>query len=156
MDDLSTSIFVLLILAAVAVAAVAYTPTTFLGQWKKLADRYATENSPRAVTFPNEHIMFGKVSFIWGPRRNDMAEYAEFDIELDNDGLWLLYDGPLAEKCPPRMFVPGNHIKYVKNKHDLYYFLVHADPPVPMMTRCELGEAIKRKMTAAPSPMSFD
>ena len=99
MDGLSTSLLVLLILGVVAVAAVAYTPTTFLGQWRKLADRYQTENSPKSVTFPDEHIMFGKLLPLL-PWRSDLGEYAKFDVELDDDGLWLLYDGPLPPKCP--------------------------------------------------------
>ncbi len=156
MDDLSTSLIVLMILAAVAVAAVAYTPTSFIGQWRKLADRYETANSPQSVSFPNEYIMFGKLSFRLVPWKSDMAEYAKFDVELDDDGLWLLYDGPLPKKCPPRMFVPGDHIKYLRDKQDLYFFLVHANPPIPMTTKRELGDAIKRKMTSKPSPISFD
>ncbi|MDJ0910888.1 MAG: hypothetical protein QNI99_17035 [Woeseiaceae bacterium] len=155
MDGLSTSLFVLMILAVVAVAAVAYTPTSFLGQWQKLAQKYETVNTPRSVTFPDEYIMFGKL-FPWIPWKQDLAEYAKFDVELDEDGLWLLYDGPLPPKCPPRMFVPGNHIKYLRDKHELFFFLIHADPPVPMVTKRELGEAIKRKMTAPPAGMSFD
>ena len=54
------------------------------------------------------------------------------------------------------MFIPGNHIKYLRDKQELYFFLIHAERPIPMMTRRELGEAIKRKMTAPPSPISFD
>ena len=155
MEGLSTSVLVLIILAVVAVAAVAYTPTTFLGQWQKLATRYATERSPAGVTFPDEHIMFGKL-FPLMPWKDDLGEYAKFDVELDDDGLWLLYDGPLPPKCPPRMFIPGNHIKYLRDKETLFFFLIHAERPIPMMTKRQLGEAIKRKMTAPPSPISFD
>lgn len=155
MDDIATSLIVLAILAAVAVAAVMYTPTTFLGQWQKLASVYQTSNTPPSANFPDEHIFFGKLMPLL-PFRSDLGEYAKFDVALDDDGLWLMYDGPLPPKCPPRMFVPGNHIKYLKDKGEHFFFLIHADRPVPMMTRRPLGEAIQRKMTSAPSPISFD
>ena len=134
MENLSPTVIVFLTLAIVLAAALAYKPTSFVGQWQKLADKYQTSNSPRRITFPDEYIMVGRLLGGLWPWRNDFAEYAKFDVEVDDDGLWLLYDGPLPERCPPRLFVPGTHVKYVKEKRDQFFFLLHADYPIPMIT----------------------
>ncbi len=151
MEYMQPALKVLFILAVVLVAALAFQPKSFIGHWRKLSELYGTPNSPRRITFPDEHLLVGKIwggSFFRG--RSDGAEYARFDVELDNDGLWLVYDGPAPVKCAPQLFVPGTHVRYVKDKNGQYDFLIHADKPIPLRTAAELGEAIKRKATMAP------
>ena len=150
MEYLEPAVKVLLILGAVLVAALAFQPKSLVGQWRILSDLYGTPNSPRKVSFPDQHLLIGKLSGGVRPFGTGGAEFAKFDVEVDNDGLWLLYDGPTPEKCAPRLFVPGTHVRYLKDKGGQYSFLIHADKPIPLRTNQELGEAIKRKCMAAP------
>ena len=147
---------VLFILGLVLVAALVFQPKSFVGQWRRLSELYETSNNPRKISFPDEHILVGKgFGGMWS-KRSEVAEFAKFDVELDEEGLWLLYDGPPPEKCSPRLFVPGTHVKYVKDNQKQYDFLIHADQPIRIRTGPVLGEAIKRKMTAAANPISLD
>lgn len=156
MEYLQPAMQVLFILALVLVAALVFQPKSFVGQWLRLSELYTTSNNPRKISFPDEHILVGKgFDGMWS-RRSEAAEFAKFDVELDEEGLWLLYDGPPPDKCSPRLFVPGTHVKYVKDNEQQYHFLIHADQPIQIRTDRELGEAIKRKLTAAPNPISLD
>ena len=156
MEYLQPAIMVLLILGAVLVAALAFQPNSFIGHWRVLSDLCGTENGPRKVSFPDEHVLVGGLSGGVWPLGVGRAEFAKFDIELDEDGLWLLYDGPAPEKCAPRLFIPGTHVKYLKDNGDRYSFLIHADKPIPIQTSSEPGAAMKSRLMGTVNPISFD
>lgn len=154
MDVIQSPIGILIILGLVAVAAVSYVPVTFLGNYKRLADRYQTERRPGSVAFPGEHIMVGRL--FGGPRffADNMGEFARFDVALDNDGLWLLYDGPKPKKAPACMLVPWSSVLFKREKRSKFYFDIEAADPVEISVATELGSAIQRRATKQPDKTS--
>ena len=146
MDFIQTPIGVLIILALVAITAVSYIPPTFLGNYKRLAERYQTESRPRSVQFPGEHIMVGRMfggSRILAFR---FAEFARFDVAIDDDGLWLVYDGPNPKKAPDCMFIPWSEISFKKDMQRFVSFGLAASEPVEIAVAVELGRAIQRRV----------
>jgi hypothetical protein len=145
MESIHPSIIVFVTLTIVAVAAVAYQPSGYLGQWRKLSDRYETDRRPGRITYRGQHILVGRLFGSWIFWRYDLGEFAKFDVEVDDDGIWFLYDGPLPKKCPPCLFVPGKNVTYLRDKRNQFFFHIDAVNPVEITTRRELGEAIKRR-----------
>ena len=133
---MNTGLLVLIILAGVAVAAVMYQPTGYLGQWQKLARSFETDRRPLQAKFRNVAIQFG----------GGLSEFAQFDVEIDDDGLWLMHDGPEPRKAPANMLIPWSKIRHVKAKRKWQYFDVMADKPIPMGTDHELGAALMRRL----------
>ena len=145
MDLIQSPIGVLIILGLVAIAALSYVPPGFLGNYKRLAERYETDRRPGSISFPGTHVMIGRL--FGGPRffADNVGEFARFDIALDSDGFWLLYDGPMPKKAPDCMLVPWNKIVFKREKRGTYYFDVEASDPVEISVSTKLGSAIKDK-----------
>jgi len=70
--------------------------------------------------------------------------YARFDVNIDNEGVWMSFIGPEPGKCAPSILVPWNRIRFVKHWLNHSYFTFLADEPVGITVRKPLGEAITR------------
>lgn len=144
---MSTEAVVLIIIAGVAIAAVLFSPTGYMGQWRNLANSFETSRRPLQASFRNVAVQFGHgFSAIMTPWKRHMAEYARFDVEIDDDGLWLMYDGPEPKKAPPTMLIPFSRIHHKSQRRKWHYFEVFADQVVPMSLDHELGGALKRRL----------
>ena len=132
MDFASEQFIVILILGFVVFAAISFQPGGYQGNWKLLADRFETERRPVATNFPGEVI--------------ESSGYAHFNVSVDNEGLWLLYDGPRPRKAPACMLLPWNQITNCGQTSKAYAFSVAAEKPVPLVSESELGAAIARRV----------
>jgi hypothetical protein len=133
MDFASEIFIVILILGFVVFAAFSFQPGGYQGNWKKLAERYETQRRPVSTNFPGEVI--------------ESSGYAHFDVAVDSDGLWLLYDGPLPRKAPECMLLPWNQIRFRGQTKKAYVFSVGAEKPLPLLSESELGAAVARRVT---------
>lgn len=148
MSSLHPASIIFLTLTVVTLAALAYVPTKFLGNYKRLADRYETDRRPGSIAFSRQHIMIGRL--FGGPRffADNVGEFARFDFAFDEEGLWLLYDGPKPKKAPNCMLVPWRRITLKKDKGHLVFFDIEADDPVEISVGSALGQEIKRRLPA--------
>ena len=121
-DHLRLSLIVLATVAATAALAIVIKPKRYLGHWKQLADHFSTTKVPSRYSFPDQRIYVGYLSqprlfwFFWQRRywQLDDGEYALFDIEFDNEGLWLHHKGDTESKCPAMMRIPWPYISLRK------------------------------------------
>ena len=99
------------------------------------------------ASFRNVAIRFGHgFSAFVTPWKRNLAEYARFDAEIDDEGLWLMYDGPEPRKAPPVMLIPFSRIEYCGQSRRWHAFNVQADQVVPMSLDHEMGNALKRRL----------
>ena len=112
----------------VAGIALAYKPPDYLGAWKLLADAFATDKRPRKITFQDEHVFVGPNSLF--NLKPSAAGFAQYDVEVDEEGLWLVYEGPEPQKSAPCMFIPGYRIKFERQKQTQYQFSIDASERV--------------------------
>ena len=73
-------------------------------------------------------------------------QYAHFDVNIDNDGVWMSFVGPEPGKCAPSLFVPWSQIRFVKHWLNNSYFTFLAEEPVGITVRKPLGEEIARNI----------
>ena len=144
---------VLIILATVAFGAVMFRPTSYYGQWRKLAQDFETERRPLTASFKNVAIRVGHgLRAMFTPWKRDLAEYGRFDVEIDDEGMWLLYDGPEPKKAPPSMLIPFARIQFVHQAGKWHYFEVYASQHIPLGMEHEVGAALMRRLEGDPSP----
>ena len=149
------AVIVFSVIALVIFAAVIYVPAGFMGNFKLLADRYETHRRPSSIAFPAQRIMVGR---LWGGPRlfaDNMGEFARFDIAVDDDGLWLLYDGPSPKKAADCMLVPWNKLSPRKESASRMFFDIDAGDAVEITVDRALGEAISRRIGNAAADTSF-
>jgi len=132
MQGLDPTIIVLLLLVLVAVVAVIYQPTRYPGSWQLLADAFESKSRPSFPSYRNEAIF--------------VDDYGHFDAELDDDGLWLLYDGPRPKQCCPCLRIPWTKIHFVKRSEKQHFFTIEAERSVRLMTGKEIGDAMMRRV----------
>lgn len=146
MDGVHPALLVFSVLGLVAIAAVSYVPANFLGNYRRLAERFETNCRPKSITFPGEYIMVGRL--IRGPYffAKSFGDFARFDVTIDDEGLWFLYDGPLPSKAPDCMLVPWDRVKLKNNRGHIYFFDIEASDPVEISVAATLGEAICRRI----------
>ncbi|MCH9694436.1 MAG: hypothetical protein K0U72_08000 [Gammaproteobacteria bacterium] len=135
MDFASEQFIVIVILGFVVFAAFSFRPSGYQGNWKKLAQRFETQRRPVSSNFPGEVI--------------ESAGYAHFDVAVDSEGLWLLYDGPQPPKAPACMLVPWGQIAYRGKSAKAYVFSIGPDKPIPLLSESELGAAVARRISTA-------
>jgi hypothetical protein len=150
MDIIHTPFGVFIILGIVTVAAASYEPSGYLGNWRRLADRYKTNRPLARILFKGQHIFVGRL--MGGPRffADNIGEYARFDVDIGKEGLWLHYGGPMPKKAPDQMLIPWPCIEFRKKSDATYYFDVAADDPVEISVTGELALAIRRRVEVLP------
>jgi hypothetical protein len=142
-------VIVLIVLAVVAVASVRYMPKDYFGSWKLLADEFTTQDRPKRLSWREQHIHV--YSFAWTFRGLMAGEYAKFDLEVSDDGLWMVYDGPQPHKAPDRMLIPWRYFRVKMEKPSKIFFEIAARRAVQIMVQRELGEAILRQIPRLPA-----
>jgi hypothetical protein len=73
-------------------------------------------------------------------------QYAHFDVNIDNEGVWMSFVGPDPGKCAPSLLVPWHRIRFVKHWLNHSYFTFLADEPVGITVRKSMGETMTRYM----------
>lgn len=133
MDFIASPLGVMIILAAVTIAAVTFEPKKFTGAWRELAQLYGTDKRPRSVAFRDESMAVGSFNF------------TQIDAALDDDGLWLLYEGPEPKKAPACLFLPWDCVRYRQDKDGRQNFQLRGKDPIEMWVTAELGDAMQRR-----------
>ena len=126
MDFLASPLGVFVILAVVTIAVVFFDPAKFAGAWRELMQRYATDQRPSSVTFPNEVIELGNVKAM------------PIDVALDDDGLWLIY----LTQC---VFLPWDCVRYRQEKDGRQNFQLRGKDPIELWVSRGLGTAMQRR-----------
>ena len=147
--DLQTVFMVFGVLAAVVIFQLLYPkrPEFFL---HRLSESFATQRRAPDYVFRNESFFVrsalekGRLDafFPW--------RYANFDVCVDDDGVWMSFVGPDATQCAPSLLVPWNRIRFVRHWSSHSYFTFLAKRPVGITVRQELGEAIARYLPQRP------
>lgn len=145
MEYLGETLTVFAILVAVAVAAVAFEPANPVDHWSRLAERYGTSDRPGNAQYPMQPVYFG------GPRGalKPLAPNANFDIAVDDYGLWIAARGIDAGGVAPTLKIPGTHVKPAGKRKNGFLFKLYAEPPVRVLVGGELGSELLRKSQAA-------
>jgi hypothetical protein len=141
MEYLGETLIVLLILVAVAVAAVMFEPADPLDNWRRLAERYGTNDRPANAQYPMQQVLFG------GPRSGlkPLAPGANFDIAVDDYGLWIAARGIDAGGSSPTLKIPGTHVKPAGKRKSGFVFKLFAEPPVRILVAGEAGSELMRR-----------
>lgn len=144
MEYLGETIVVLLILAGVAVAAVAFEPADPLDNWNRLIERYGTSGWPENPQFTGQQIEFG------GPRGGlkPLGPSVAFDVKIDDFGLCLAGRGIGSGETPDIIRVPGTHVRPAGKRKQGFLFKLYAEPPVRILVGGELGSEMLRKAQA--------
>ena len=138
MDFLASPIGVLAILAIVAVAAFTYQPAKYVGIWREVAKFYETERRPSSVQFPGEEIALG------------LYEFAHIDAALNDEGFWMVYNGPDPTKAPPCVLVPWDCIRFKEVTETRHNFQIRLKDPQELLVSPGLGTALQRRSMRMP------
>ena len=145
MEYFSETLIVLFILVGVAVAAVMFEPADPLDNWRRLAERYATNDRPANPQYTMQQVFFG------GPRGSlqPLGPGATFDVAIDEYGLWIAARGVEAGGVPSTLKIPGTHVRPAGKRKNGFLFKLNAEPPVRVLVGGELGSELLRKSQAA-------
>lgn len=132
MDFLASPLGVFLILGFVAVAVFTFEPARYVGVWKEMAKRYATDREPRSIQFTGEGVFLG------------LLEVTRIDAGVGDDGFWILYPDPAGKKEPGRFLVPWDCIRFKEEKDTQQVFQIRLKGPVEFFVSYELGTALRR------------
>lgn len=138
MNFLASPLGVLLILGIVAVAAVAFQPAKYVGIWREMAKRYETDRRPSSVAFPGEDVALG------------LHEFARVDAALDDEGFWMVYNGPDPRKAPPCVLIPWDSIRFKQQSESRHNFQIRLKDPLEFLVSPELGAALQRRSQRMP------
>jgi len=152
LDNIDPTLIVLATLGVIVFLALAWNPSGYQGAWKLLADSFATEKRPRRITFAGEEVLVGSPADMARVPNTALAGFATFDVEVDEEGVWMLHDTPPADSRRLRLFVPGYKFTFVREKETQYIFKVDAGEQVTLTFYRELGEAVKRRCLEATRP----
>jgi len=144
MDFLASPLGVMLILGIVTVAAFVYQPARYVGVWREVAERYETNRRPSSVAFPAEDVKF------------HTYEFTRIDAALDDEGFWMLYNGPDPHKAPACVLIPWDCIRFKKEGVSRHNFQVRLKDPVEFHVSHELGGALRRRSETMPEGMDLD
>jgi len=139
MDFLASPFGVLMILGIVAVAAFTYQPAKYVGVWRKIAERYETDRRPAPVTFRNEDVVLG------------LHELTRIDAALNDDGFWMVHNGPEPRKAPGCTLIPWDCIRFKEDKGSKHVFQIRLKGPLEFVVSPELGNALRRRSMQMPS-----
>lgn len=139
MDFLASPIGVLVILGIVAVAAFVYEPAKYVGAWREVAKRYETNRRPPSIAFPGESISLG------------IYEFTHVDSALDDEGVWLMYNGPDPKKAPACVLIPWDCIRFNQVQESRHNFQIRLKKPLEFYVSPDLGAALQRRSMPMPA-----
>lgn len=138
MDFLASPFGVLMILGVVAVAAFSFQPAKYVGIWNKIAELYETDRRPTSVAFRDEDIVLG------------LHELTRIDAALNDDGFWMVYNGPDSRKAPGCTLIPWDCIRFKEDKGSKHVFQIRLKGPLKFTVSAELGNALQRRSMQMP------
>ena len=144
MDFLASPLGVLAILGIIAVAAFVYEPAKYVGIWREVAKRYETNRRPSSIAFPEEEISLGRY------------EFTHIDAGLDDEGFWMLYNGPDPGKAPDCVLVPWDCIRFKEEQESRHIFQIRLKGPLDFHVSPELGAALRRRSQSMPTGQDLD
>lgn len=133
MDFIHSPLFVILLLGAITTAAVVFEPARSVGAWREVAERYATDLRPRTIAFSGESVEIG------------VHNFARISAGLDDDGFWIIYEGPTPRKAPDCVLIPWDCIRFRQDKQGKQNFQIRGKKPIELMVSVELGDAMQRR-----------
>ena len=139
MDFLASPLGVIVILGIVAVAAFVYEPAKYVGVWREVAKRYETNRRPSSITFPGEEISLG------------IYELAHADAVLDDEGFWMMYNGPDPKKAPACVLIPWDCIRFKQVQDSRRNFQIRLKKPLEFYVSPGLGAALQRRSMPMPA-----
>ncbi len=132
----SPTVVVFLILIFVAVAALKFEPSKYVGKWQTLHEWFGTESRPLHVSHPQASIL--------------VTGYAHCDVTAEADGMWIVNDSEQPSRLPPALFIPWHHFMLKTSTKNDYVFKLKKDAAtravVTMIVRADLGEAMVRRI----------
>jgi hypothetical protein len=141
----SAEFLVILVLAAVAVFAVRHRPRGFYGEWVTLSQRFATERRPEKFSHLAQKLFFSPIMPWWiAWSRLFSGEYCSFDVELNQEGMWLHYQGPEPRKCADFLFIPWSEVVNAARVGDLVRLKLDTRRDISIDMPPELGAAALR------------
>jgi len=138
MDFLASPFGVMLILGFVAIAAFSFQPAKYVGVWSKVAERYETEKRPASTAFHDEDIALGR------------SEFTRIDAALNDEGFWMVYNGPDPRKAPGCTLIPWDCIRFKEDKGSKQVFQIRLKGPLNFVVSPELGNALQRRSMQMP------
>jgi hypothetical protein len=138
MDFLASPLGVIAILSVVVIAAFVYKPAKYVAAWRDVAERYETTRRPMSVTFRGEDISLGRF------------EMARVDAALNDDGFWMLYDGPETKKAPNCTLIPWDCLRFKEALENRHNFQIRTKKIVELFVSPELGTALQRRTEKMP------
>ena len=142
MSFLGPTLVVFAILAAVAIAAVAFEPANPFEKWIRLAERYATERRPSEVQFADQRMLFGGKR----GRLKPLTPFVTIDATIDDFGLWLVCKGVEGEDFDPALKIPGTHVRAAGEHGQHLLFDLYAEPPVRIAVQEALGRELLQRV----------
>ena len=138
MDFLISPFGVMIILGIVVVAAVTFQPAKYVGAWREVAERYETERRPSRAAFSNEEVSFGKYGI------------THIDAALDDEGFWMLYNGPEPKVAPACVLIPWDCIRFKQENEGNHNFQIRLKNPSEFYVSTELGASLQRRSMTMP------
>jgi len=138
MDFLASPFGVMMILGFVAIAAFSFQPAKYVGVWSKIAERYETERRPASTTFRDEEVALG------------LSEFTQIDAALNDEGFWMVYNGPDPRKAPGCTLIPWDCIRFKEDKGSKQVFQIRLKGPLEFVVSPELGNALQRRSMQMP------
>ncbi len=139
MNFLASPIGVLVILVIVAIAAVAFEPAKYVGAWREVAERYETNRRPSSIAFPGESISLG------------IYEFTHVDAALDDEGFWMMYNGPDPKKAPACVLISWDCIRFKQAQESRHNFQIKLKKPLEFYVSPDLGAALQRRSMSMPT-----
>lgn len=136
------TIIVLLTIAVLCVVVVLVSPRGFTGLWARLSETFETGRRAKTYSLLNQSLYVKTHFWRWLFDQYFVGEFAYFDIELDDSGMWLLSRGPEPRKCAESMLIPWNRVGFLKHEGDRSHLRILAGKPVEMTAARQLGELI--------------
>ena len=133
MQFFSSPLFVLLLLAAVAIAAVSFQPQQISGAWREVADRYGSSAHPASITFRDEQVELGSHGL------------ASINAALQDDGFWLVLPAANPQQSEQRLLIPWDCIRFRKDGGEHQKFQIRGKRPIDFIVSASLGNALQRR-----------
>ena len=133
MEFLSSPLFVLLLLGAVAVAAVSFQPRQLAGAWQEIGGMYRNSGHPASVSFRDEPVELG------------MHGLASIDAALDDEGFWIVLAATSPQQSGERLLIPWDCIRFRKDAGDRQKFQIRGKGPIDFIVSASLGNALQRR-----------
>jgi hypothetical protein len=139
LNFLASPIGVLVILVIIAVAAFAFEPAKYVGAWREVAERYETNRRPSSIAFPDESISLG------------IYEFTHVDAALDDEGFWMMYNGPDPKKAPACVLISWDCIRFKQVQESRHNFQIRLKKPLEFYVSPDLGAALQRRSMPMPA-----